>query len=276
MRVTGINPKIYYKAQSGTDTNLHEEKSIKNAIVRKDNYMAIAGIAITSAVILLGIANRKNISKFIKTLGKDTKRDIPNDIKTKKEDVVVPEDYPEWHPPKKPKKNEQPTNIILDTNGNIIGKQGVNQKNNDRGKSGKTNSAFSFSDILREIQEDTKKYKAKYQKVNPNINNGNPKNKYSDKVSDVADAAVDAIIIDDLINMSRGGASKISSELRDFTGMTEAGIDEGLAQETGNIFGKMSSSFDDIFSGTDDFLSSAGDAIGDVGESLGSILDGFI
>ena len=276
MNISRINNYVNYKSQLTSHTNSVNRDINESGDKKKKSYdyKKIGAITFATALVLLGIAKHKSILSFIKKFGKEAEQNIKNDVKDNKSDVIIPEDYPQWHPPIKPKKNAQPTDIIVDSEGNIIGKQGVNRNSSGQNKTKTTGKTFSFSDLLKDIQDDTRKYRAGSQKEKNNY--GKPKNNISDGIPNATDAVVDAMIIDDLINMSRGGAGKVSSGFDSIFGTTEAELGEGLSQEAGNIFERMGSSFDDITSGLDDFLSKTGDAIDGIGDAMGDIFDGVL
>lgn len=82
---------------------------------QQPNYKKLGTIALGIAILLTGIIKHKAIGDFIKSLGKNAEK------KTSTDGFTIAEDYPDWKPKTKHKKQENPLKPIIDENGNILG-----------------------------------------------------------------------------------------------------------------------------------------------------------
>lgn len=128
--VNSINTGFNYQT-STTQSHINNEKRANTttttmATAPQPDYKKLGAIALGIAVLLTGIIKHKSIGNFIRNLGKG--------IETKSENggAVIAEDYPEWKPHTKPKKQRNPLKTIIDENGNTIGFRNPLTDNNDK------------------------------------------------------------------------------------------------------------------------------------------------
>ncbi len=254
MYINGYTPNTNYKAvEQIRRTEQVQPNPVENQLVENKketiNKKKLAKYAAGAAGLLLvglGIYKHKQIGSMLKNIGTKVEE---------KEKVIIPEDYPEWEPKRKPK-----LNITIDEKGNIL-----SIGNQSKNKNSQPHVNTQTGGIFDSVFGGRKAYNPTQEAPNYNSHSRNA----SDYVTDAIDTATDVIIIDEI--MSNG--KSIFSHIKDSFGTNT------VSEAAENIGHDISGVTDTIAESSTGILDSIADGIGSftegLGDALGDIFDGI-